>query len=328
MARLVDDLLDVARFTQNKVEIRKAPLDLCATVADALEEVRPWFEHARLALVREAPDGPLVVSGDRDRLQQVQVNLLRNATKYTPAGGRVWYVLGREDGRAVIRVRDTGVGLTPEMLGKVFEPFVQADETLDRAGGGIGLGLTLVRTVVELHGGTVEARSAGLGRGSEFVVRLPLLDAADGSPAGPAARPAAEAAPPAPPAPPAPLRILVVEDDADIRTSLTGLLQLDGHAVRAAGDGAAGLAALAAGPIDVALLDIGLPEVSGFDLARDIRARPGPTPYLVALTGYGRAEDRAATAAAGFDAHLTKPFRPDELTRLLAAVPRGDAAAG
>jgi two-component system CheB/CheR fusion protein len=288
MARLMDDLLDVARFTQNKDEIRKATIDLAATVPDVLEEVRPWFEGADLTLTREGPDGPLLMDGDPHRLQQVQVNLLRNAAKYTPAGGRVWYALGREDGCAVIRVWDTGVGLSAEMLGKVFEPFVQADETLDRAGGGIGVGLTLVRSIVERHGGTVEARSDGPGKGSEFVVRLPLKPAPEAPTEPTAVKPGAGAAPVALSAPRPALRVLVVEDDADIRASLVAILELEGH---------------------------------GYELARRIRARTGPTPHLVALTGYGRAEDRAAAAAAGFDAHLTKPYRPDELTRVLASIP-------
>ncbi|WP_439624748.1 chemotaxis protein CheB [Gemmata sp.] len=311
-ARLVDDLLDVARFSQDKVEVRRVPTDLGATVPGVLEEVRPWFDEARVALTQEGPDGPVLVDGDPDRLQQVQVNLLRNAAKYTPAGGRVWYTLGREDGHAVIRVRDTGVGLSAEMLGRVFEPFVQADETLDRSGGGIGVGLTLVRSIVELHGGTVEGRSGGAGTGCEFVIRLALAAAGP-----PAAAPALGAAAPA--AADA-LRILVIEDDADIRTSLVALLELDGHAVRAAANGPAGLAALdLGGGFDAVLLDIGLPGMNGFEVARRVRGRPGPPPHLVALTGYGRTEDRAATAAAGFDAHVTKPFDPAELSRVLAA---------
>jgi two-component system CheB/CheR fusion protein len=287
-----------------------------------MEQVRAWFEEAQLTLIREGTDEPLPVFGDADRLQQVQVNLLRNATKYTPAGGRVWYALGREDAWAVIRVRDTGVGMAADMLARAFEPFVQADETLDRASGGIGVGLTLVRSIVELHGGTAEARSDGPGRGSEFIVRLPLstrhapLTEPGGSETGPS--PTA-----APPGPRSPLRLLVVEDDADIRTSLVGLLELDGHTVSAVPDGSAGLALLAADRVDAALLDIGLPEMNGYELVRRIRARPGRAPYLIAVTGYGRSEDRAATTAAGFDAHLTKPFLPDELNRILSHVPAG-----
>ncbi|QJW95038.1 chemotaxis protein CheB [Frigoriglobus tundricola] len=321
-ARLLDDLLDVARFTQNKVELRRAVIDLGATVPEVLEEVQPWFRELGVGLDPDGPPGPLMVDGDPDRLQQVQVNLLRNAAKYTPGGGRVRYELGRELDRAVIRVRDTGVGLPAEMLERVFDPFVQADTTLDRANGGIGVGLTLVRAIVELHGGTVEAHSDGPGRGSEFVVRLPL--AKPPRPVAPAAQ-TAGGPPPGPDRPPSPLSILVVEDDSDIRESLAGILGLDGYDVRAVADGAAASAALESGRIDVALLDIGLPGMDGYELARRIRSRPG-SPYLIALTGYGRPEDRTAATAAGFDAHLTKPFRPEELRRLLVALPAGGGA--
>jgi two-component system CheB/CheR fusion protein len=362
MARLLDDLLDVSRFTQNKVILRRSRFDLGKLIRDVVEGVRPWFDEARVELTQGGPDRPLVVDGDPDRLQQVQVNILRNAAKYTPAGGRVWYTVGREDGRAVIRVRDTGVGLSREMIGKVFDPFTQADETLDRAGGGIGVGLTLARTIVEMHGGTVEAHSDGQGKGSEFVVRLPLDPAdgdgegrawadgdgkphaggghLDGCPARPglslggvrtqaAGRGAVSHNPAEPPAGTVrPLRLLVVEDDADIRSSLVGLLDMGGHTVRAVGDGPAALAALDAGSFDAVLLDIGLPGMSGYELAAAIRARPGPTPPLVALTGYGRPEDRAAAAAAGIGAHLTKPFRPDELDRLLESLPPAPGSDG
>jgi two-component system CheB/CheR fusion protein len=314
MARLVDDLLDVARFTRDKVELRRTVLDLASTAPGVLEAVRVWFDEAGLTLTREGPDGPLPVDGDPDRLEQVQVNLLRNSAKYTPAGGHVRYCLAREGGQAVIRVRDTGVGLSPEMRAKVFDPFVQADETLDRAGGGIGVGLTLVRSIVELHGGTVEALSDGPGHGSEFIVRLPLIVPPAVVPGPPPAGPGDTAAR-------RPLRVLVVEDDPDLRASLVGLLGLGGHSVRAVADGPAGLEALAAEDPDVALLDIGLPDMDGYELARRIRAARGRQPYLIAMTGYGRAEDREAAVAAGFDAHLTKPFVPQELDSVLASAP-------
>jgi two-component system CheB/CheR fusion protein len=310
MARLVDDLLDVARFTQNKVEVRTTTVDLAATVRDVLEEVRSRIEEAGLTLSTEAPGRPLRVDGDPDRLQQVQVNLLMNAAKYTPAGGQVWYIVRQEDGQAVIRVRDTGVGLSVGTLAKVFEPFVQADETLDRAGGGIGLGLTLVRSIVEIHGGTVEAHSDGPGRGSEFVVRLPLsLRGETPATGGPSPTTVSTG-----------LRILVVEDDPDIRASLAGLLELDGHGVTAVADGPSALAALDVGRFDAGLLDIGLPGMDGYSLAQAIHVRPDRPPCLIALTGYGRSEDRTAAGKTGFDGHLTKPFRPDDLNRLLSGL--------
>jgi two-component system CheB/CheR fusion protein len=313
MARLVDDLLDVARFTQDKVELRRAVIDLRDTMPDVLEEVGPQFEESRLTLVSSGPGDPLPVDGDADRLEQLQVNLLRNAAKYTPAGGRVWYTLTRDGDRAVIRVRDTGVGLAPEMLERIFEPFVQADETLDRSGGGLGLGLSLVRSIARMHGGEVEADSSGPGQGCEFVVRLPLA----------AARAEAlESLAPERRSSNLPnrvsLSILVVEDDSDIRSAMVGLLKLDGHHVRAAGDGPSALAELANGRFDVALLDLGLPVMDGYSLAREIRSKFGCGLKLVALTGYGRDEDRAATAAAGFDAHLTKPLDARLLDALLA----------
>ncbi len=320
MTRLVDDLLDVARFTQSKVEIRKTVIDLKDVVPDVMEEVRLGFDEAGLELIQEVEPTPLRVNGDAARLQQVQVNLLRNAAKYTPHGGKVWYRLVREGEQAAIHVKDTGVGLSREMIDKIFDPFVQADETLDRAGGGIGLGLTLVRSIVELHGGKVEAKSAGPGSGSEFIVRLPLqneIPAGDdwGAPNG--ALQAAQAAP----AEGSGLQVLVVEDDPDIRSSLVGILEIEGHCVRAAADGHTALRLLDQRPVDVALLDIGLPNMDGYELVRQIRCRAGKTPFLIALTGYGRPEDRAKAAAAGFDRHLTKPFQPDDLSRLLAAIP-------
>ena len=279
MARLLDDLLDVARITQGKIEVRREPLDLGATVPGVLEEV----------------------------------SLLMNAAKYTPAGGRVWYALAADGPDAAVRVRDTGAGMTADMLARAFEPFAQADETLDRADGGIGVGLTLVRAIVELHGGRVEARSPGPGGGSEFVVRLPLAPAA--APPGPAPAPA----------PPPPLRVLVVGDDADLRASVRSLLELDGHAVRAVGTGADALAALDGWAPDAAVLDIGLPGMSGYDVARAIRARDAGV-RLIALTGYGQPVDRAAAAAAGFDHHLTKPPDPAALDAVLRAAAGGRKA--
>ena len=322
MTRLVDDLLDVARFTQSKIEIRKSLIDLRSTVADVLEEVRVGFDEAGLQLIHEVSQEPHSVLGDPVRLQQVQVNLLRNAAKYTPHGGRVWYTLQREGDQVVIRVRDTGVGLTNEMRGKVFEPFVQADETLDRAGGGIGLGLTLVRSIVELHAGTVQAQSEGSGKGSEFVVKLPLYETEKASLSDAKNTGAEAVALPASTQPNHPsLKVLIVEDDRDIRSSLLGILEMEGHQVRSADEGTSALAILNREQFDVALLDIGLPGMSGYELARAIREKVAKAPVLIALTGYGRTEDRAAAEAAGFNKHLTKPFRPEELSRLLAAIP-------
>ncbi len=307
MARLLDDLLDVARIAQNKIEVRKEVFDLGATLGDVLEEVRQAFAERRLRLTVARPTGPLPVHGDPTRLQQIQVNLLTNAAKYTPDGGEVLYSLGAEAGEAVVRVRDTGVGMSADLLARAFDLFVQADNTLDRSDGGMGVGLTLVRAIVELHGGRVTAHSDGPGTGSEFVVRLPLA----GTAAPPTPRPGATD-------PATPRRVLVVEDDPDIRESLRAILALDGHAVVAAGDGQAALVALERGPTpDVALVDIGIPGMSGYELARRIRAMTNDRLRLVALTGYGRPGDRDAAFAAGFDAHLTKPFHPHDLDSVL-----------
>lgn len=311
MARLLDDLLDVARLAQNKIEIRKQPLDLVGLVSDVVEEVAPLLRERRLHLTQDISATPLVVAGDPTRLQQIQVNLLTNAARYTPEGGHVWYTLARQGDLALIRVRDDGIGLSADMLHRIFDLFVQAEQRQERGQGGIGVGLTLVRAIAELHGGSVEARSDGLGHGSEFLIRLPLTTAR------PTAIPAdipqgASAAVP----------ILVVEDDPDLRTSMAALLQLDGYDVRTAADAAQALNCLAAGCPTIALVDIGLPGMDGYELARRIRQQFGPDRLLlVALTGYGQQADRAAARAAGFDQHLTKPFQPQELAHILRLAP-------
>lgn len=314
MTRLLDDLLDVARITQGKIEVRKDSLDLNELVPGVLEEVRRPFAERQVKLLVEKSAGPLSVLGDSDRLEQIQVNLLLNAAKYTPEGGTVWYTLTREGTAAVVRVRDTGCGMDPVILDKVFDLFFQAQSTLDRMNGGIGVGLTLVRDLVSLHGGQVQAYSAGPGRGSEFVVTLPLACTLD-------ATPEAAVPPLLPPSREGTCRILVIEDDPDIRNSMQVLLELEGHAVRTAEDGPAALAALDAGPVEIALVDLGLPGMTGFELAREIRRHRGPEQIrLVALTGYARDSDREQARAAGFDAHLAKPLRLAELSRILREV--------
>jgi two-component system CheB/CheR fusion protein len=311
MARLLEDLLDVSRITQNKIEIRKVVFNLASTIPDVLEEVRHWFAERELTLINETGSGPMLVEGDPDRLQQIQVNLLMNAAKYTPAGGKVWYVLGREEDQVVIRVSDTGVGLMPEMLNQVFDLFTQVDETLDRSAGGIGVGLTLVRAIVELHGGTVEAHSDGPGTGSEFIVRLPMATGPIEDAIPPPARKRARACQGTG------QRVLVVEDDPDIRESLRRILQLDGFHVRVAENGLEALAVAEADFPQVAVIDIGIPGLDGYELARRFRERYPRDLLLVALTGYGQPSDRQAAFEAGFDEHLTKPFSPTALARLL-----------
>jgi CheY-like chemotaxis protein/anti-sigma regulatory factor (Ser/Thr protein kinase) len=251
---------------------------------------------------------PVWVSADPTRLEQVLTNLLANALKYTPAGGEIAVSVAREHRHAVLRVRDSGVGIRPELLPRVFDLFVQGDRSLERTSGGLGIGLTLVRHLVELHGGTVEAASAGAGRGSTFTVRLPAVTAP----------PAPVASGPAPAAGVA-RRVLVVEDNDDAREMLRNLLRLLGHEVHEARDGASGVDEARRLRPDVALIDIGLPGIDGYEVARRIRADV-PGARLVAVTGYGQPEDRERTRAAGFDVHLVKPVDPDQLQEVLSTV--------
>ncbi len=242
------------------------------------------------------------------RLQQLQVNLLTNASKYTPVEGRIAISLSREDGNAVIRVRDNGVGIPPELQQSVFELFVQSDATLDRSDGGMGVGLTLVKAIAEQHGGDVAVLSTP-GEGSEFVVRIPL--AAQSPPAATPKRAGSVR--------PSDVKIVLVEDNANARDMLSTLLRLDGYRVRTAPDGESGVETIAAERPDVALIDIGLPEIDGYEVARRVRATSGSNSVLlIALTGYGQAEDRETAYKAGFHAHMVKPFNREAFARLLA----------
>lgn len=314
MARLLDDLLDVSRITQNKIEIRRRPLDLTTLIPDILEATQPWFHDNQIKPTVMCRKDAVWVEGDPDRLQQIQVNLLVNAAKYSHPGGEVFYTLDVEGSDAVIRVRDNGRGISHELLSRVFDLFVQANDSLDRVSGGIGVGLTLVRAIVELHGGKVEAQSAGPEQGSEFILRLPTI---------PAPKPPLESAPsvtvtatvrPTHSRPP----ILVVEDDADLRQSMKTLLGMDGYTVRVVENGPAALDALEQEWTTIALVDIGIPLLDGYGVAREIRSRwPEKAIFLVALTGYGRSTDQQAAFEAGFNAHLTKPMNLSELYLLL-----------
>ena len=335
LARLVDDLLEVSRITRGKIQLNASEVDLTAVVPRAVEAVRPAMEQQGHALEVSLPDGPLLLSADPARLEQVLVNLLNNAAKYTEPGGRVTLRADRDGPWATVRVRDTGIGIAPEMLPKVFDMFAQVDHSLDRSQGGLGIGLTLVRTLVELHGGAVEARSDGLGAGSEFIVRLPLADgrpegsltpraSADGVPepsADGAAEPSADGKPAAPAQP---LRILLVEDHPDGAEILAALLRHWGHDVSVVSDGARALEAAQADPPELILMDLGLPGMDGFEVARRVRGLGAtPAPFLIALTGYGQEEARRKTAEAGFDLHLVKPVDPGDLGRILAEVVSG-----
>lgn len=310
LVRLVDDLLDVSRITRGRVELRKEKVDLAEAATRALESARPLIDARRHRLTYEGPPAPVRVEADPVRLAQVIGNLLNNAAKYTDEGGQITLTVGREGHEAVVRVRDTGAGLPPEMLPRVFDLFTQAESTLDRAQGGLGIGLTLVRSLVEMHGGSVQALSAGPGQGSEFVVRLPAL----------AGEPEARAgAGPAAAAPVAPRRVLVVDDNADSAESLALLLRLSGHQARTAYNGTSALAAARAFSPQVVLLDIGLPGMDGYEVARRLRAGAGGEKMvLVAQTGYGQEDDHRRSRQAGFDAHLVKPVDPGVLEALLA----------
>jgi two-component system CheB/CheR fusion protein len=254
---------------------------------------------------------PIYVLGDPSRLEQIHANLLNNAAKYTPRGGDVTLEVRLDGDDALIRVRDTGAGIPPDMLESVFDLFVQSSRTLDRAGGGLGLGLTLVRSLVTMHGGTVKASSEGEGRGSEFLVRLPLAH-------GPVAAASAGPKDVATPAAPRSLRVVVVEDNADSRETLCVFLERAGFDCQVAGTGPQALALMEATSPHVVILDIGLPGMDGFEIARRIRANDKHAGVrLIALTGYGQAADRRAADAAGFDAHLVKPVDPDRLLDLL-----------
>ena len=306
LTRLVDDLLDLARVTEGKVDVRRQPLELREVVRRCMDALA----HAgRTAGHRVALDGDEArVFADPVRLEQVVGNLLDNALKYTPAGGAVFVHVNVEGDRAVLRVRDTGEGIRPELLAQVFDAFVQQPQALDRARGGLGLGLALVKRLVELHGGTVTAASAGAGQGSEFTVRLPLLTTDTPPIVTTAAAPATRRR----------RRILVVEDNADARESLETLLIFEGHEVLTAPDGPSGLAMAATFQPDVALIDIGLPGLDGYEVARALRqASASGHLRLVAVTGYGQLEDRRKAFEAGFDMHMTKPVDPDALARLL-----------
>jgi CheY-like chemotaxis protein len=256
----------------------------------------------------------LRLEADPTRLEQVLANLLNNAAKYTDHGGHIWLFAVQEDSELVLQVRDTGVGIASDLLGRIFEPFVQADRVLHQSQGGLGIGLTLVRRLVEMHGGSVTVHSEGPGKGSEFTVRLPALSPRQ-SKRGP--RAADEVSGPVGAAPQR--RILVVDDNVDAAESLAMLLRMEGHDVRVAHDGPTALAAVEADPPDLVFLDIGMPVMNGYDVAQQIRQQPGLEKLvLVAMTGWGQEEDRRRSKEAGFDHHLVKPAEPESLRQLLA----------
>ncbi|HJT77089.1 MAG TPA: ATP-binding protein, partial [Gemmataceae bacterium] len=311
LGRLVEDLLDLTRIARGKLELRPERVGLADVVGRAVEASRPLIESRRHTLTVSLPTPPVRLQADPARLEQVITNLLNNAAKYTEPGGQVWLTAEREGDAVAIRVRDTGIGIPPERLPHVFGLFTQVEGSRERAEGGLGIGLALVKSLAEMHGGHVEARSAGSGQGSEFVVRLPLSpDQLPGRPSSP---------PHGPPATERALRVLLVDDNADAAESLGMLLRLWGHEVAIAHEGPGAIRAADVQPPEVALLDIGLPGMDGYELARRLRQRPeGAGLLLVALTGWAQEEDRRRTQEAGFDYHLVKPVELDALQKLLA----------
>jgi PAS domain S-box-containing protein len=318
LIHLVDDLLDVARITRGKIELKKEPVLLRTIVATAVETSTALIQAHGHELSVELPPEPLELEADVTRMVQVLSNLLNNAAKYTPAGGRIGLSAWREDGHAVIAVSDSGIGIPPDAIGSVFEMFTQVRGSLDRAQGGLGIGLSLVRRLVELHGGRVSAFSGGRGDGSTFTVRLPLRP---GTPHAPGA--AAQAGMPQQDTA-GPLRVLVVDDNLDAADSLTALLEALGHTTTVAHDGPQGLAAARAFVPDLVLLDIGLPGMSGHEVAREIRRTAALRKVvLIALTGWGSESDQRLSQEAGFDQHLIKPVSLEALEQALAAAARG-----
>jgi signal transduction histidine kinase/DNA-binding response OmpR family regulator len=311
MVRLVDDLLDISRITGGKIQLRKEPIDLVHAAARAIETSRPLIDARRHELIVSLPVRPLPVEADSVRIAQVLANLLNNAAKYTEEGGKIELEVTRAGDEAVVRVRDNGVGISAEMLSRVFDLFTQADRSLDRSQGGLGIGLTLARRLVEMHGGTLHAFSEGANRGCEFVIRLPALAEACPTTAGEDAvhRVMNHYHP---------RRILIVDDHPDVTRSLARLLRLSGHDVTTALDGPSALEEIASYRPEIVLLDIGLPGMDGYEVAQSIRKQPGmDSTVLIALTGYGQDEDRRRSREAGFDHHLVKPVDPNALLAMV-----------
>ncbi|BBA34727.1 multi-sensor hybrid histidine kinase [Methylocaldum marinum] len=315
LTRLVDDLLDVSRISRGKVTLNKQPLELAAIVNHAMETSRPLIQAHGHSISTSLPSEPVWIEGDLIRIAQVVSNLLNNAAKYSEPNRQVWLTAAKENGLAVIRVRDAGLGISPEVLPRIFDLFAQADRSLDRSKGGLGIGLSLVKKLVDLHGGSVEAKSEGIGKGSEFIVRLPLLS--DGATEPSAVKPAAagddqveqHAA----------LRVLVVDDNADVVEGLSMLLELEGCEVERAAEGPAALAIAQKFAPDVVLLDIDLPVMDGCEVAQKLRVIPETRhSLLLAISGFGRDQDLSRCIAAGFDHHFVKPVRLEDIIRLIA----------
>ena len=318
----MDDLLDLVRIAQGKMQVRPEWVDLGQVARRAADASRPLCEARRQELTVSVPASPVRLWADPTRLEQVLTNLLNNAARYTPEGGHIWLTATTEGAEAVVRVRDTGIGIPPEMLSRIFGLFAQVERPQERARGGLGIALALVKSLTEMHGGSVEAHSAGSGQGSEFVVHWPLAveQTPESAPAPPAVAPTTERA----------VRVLLVDDNVDAAESLAMLLRLWGCEVVVAHDGPDALRAAETQRPEVALLDIGLPGMDGYELARRLRAAADTRGLrLVALTGYGLAADRERALAAGFDEHLVKPASLEVVQQVierLAAMPGVDGS--
>jgi PAS domain S-box-containing protein len=309
IVRLVDDLMEISRITRGRIELRKERVSLTTVIQSAVEVSKPLIEEARHHLAVSLPSEPLTFEADPVRLEQIVSNLLNNAAKYTNPGGRIWLTAGRENNNVVISVRDSGIGILPDMLPRIFEMFMQVEHSAGRTQGGLGIGLTLVRSLVEMHGGKIEARSEGPGKGSEFIVRLPLDDNPRSEIERENMQPFGQLSS---------KRVLVVDDNRDAADTLGKLLNLAGAEARAVYNGFAALEVLPTYQPAVLLVDIGMPDMDGYELARRVRQLPECGDLtLIALTGWGQAEDRLRSQAAGFDFHLTKPADFDTLQTLL-----------
>jgi two-component system CheB/CheR fusion protein len=315
LSNLVNDLLDVTRITRNKIRLQKQRLEINELVRRAVEDNRTLFERNEVVLSCDLAPAPVFVNADATRVAQIVGNLLQNAAKFTSRGGRARVSIVAESRNAVIRVVDNGVGMTSDTVARLFQPFMQADHTLDRSKGGLGLGLALVRGLVELHGGSIEAQSEGLGKGAEFTVRLPLdVGAALEKQAARAGNVRV------------PRRVLIIEDNVDAADSLREALELGEHTVEVAHSGPEGIERARSFRPDVILCDIGLPGMDGYDVAQAFRQDPALQPiFLVALSGYALPEDLERAADAGFQRHLTKPPSVDALERLLSELPEASA---
>ena len=314
LTRLVDDLLEVSRVTSGTIKLQKETVDISSIVSHAVESSRPLIDSRRHRLHLSMPGRDLPVSGDPTRLTQIVVNLLNNAAKYTPEGGEITLAVREEGANVIVSIRDTGVGIAPEFLGKVFDLFTQGERTLDRSEGGLGIGLTLVRRLIEMHGGTVTALSEGVGEGSEFFIRLPLLATTPSQEdTGTGSTETASGS--------SNVRVLVVDDNVDAATSMMMFLKIWGYDARIAHNGIAALEIAEIYRPHIVLLDIGLPLMNGYDVAERMRKIEGMEKVtLIALTGYGQDEDRRRAQNAGIDHHMVKPIDPLALQTLLVSV--------